>query len=96
MITDINSEDRAIQQTFAKYLNQLLAALTELIQPMHERWEKEQTRAEVEVQILDRISEVLPIPPYNDDEAQVFATQIYNYIWQRSATGAFPVTVVVG
>ncbi len=69
---------------------QLLEALKMLIGPMHDWWEKEQTRAEVEVEILDRIFEVIPMPPYDEGDAQKFATEIYNYIWQRSAAGAFP------
>lgn len=61
---------------------------------MHEWWEKEQTCAEVEVTILDRVFEVIPMPPYTEDDAQRFATEIYNYIWQRSAVGTFPSSAV--
>lgn len=75
---------------------QLLAALKQIIAPMHEWWEKEQTRAEVEVGILDKMYEVIPMPPYSEDDAQSFATQVYNYVWQRSQAGTFPERSVAG
>lgn len=69
----------------------LLESLKKLIGPMHEWWEKEQTRAEIEVEILDQIFNVIPMPPYNEADAKTYAEQIYQYIWQRSESGAFPV-----
>ena len=45
----------------------LLAAIRRLVAPL-ERWtEKEQTQAEVEVFILDKIYESLPTPPFDDE-----------------------------
>ncbi len=65
----------------------LLASLQALLKPM-ERWtEKEQTQAEVEVFILDRLFETLPNPPYSPDETQRVASEIYEYVRQRSASG---------
>jgi hypothetical protein len=62
-----NACDRKI---FAERLPDLLASVQRLIAPL-ERWtEKEQTQAEVEVFILDRIYESLPSPPFDDDEKQ--------------------------
>lgn len=72
---------------------QLLDALKELIEPMHDWWEKEQTRAEVEVEILDKVYDVIPMPPYGEVEAEEFASQIFNYIFERSEAGSFPGTV---
>ena len=66
----------------------LLDSVRKLIAPL-ERWtEKEQTQAEVEVFILDRLFEILPNPPYTPDETQAAANRIYGYIWQRSASGS--------
>jgi type I restriction enzyme R subunit len=63
----------------------LLASVRRLVAPL-ERWtEKEQTQAEVEVFILDRIYESLPTPPFNDDEKQEIARLAYQHIWQQSA-----------
>ena len=88
---DLSKADR---ERLKQGSRQLLAALKQIIEPMHDWWEKEQTRAEVEVEILDRIFDVIPMPPYTEEEAQKFASEIYNYIWQRSAAGAFPASAV--
>ena len=88
---DLSKADR---ERLKQGSRQLLDALKQMIQPMHDWWEKEQTRAEVEVEILDRVFDVIPMPPYTEEEAQGFATEIYNYIWQRSAAGAFPAAAV--
>ena len=84
---DLSKADR---ERLKQGSRQLLTALKEIIEPMHDWWEKEQTRAEVEVEILDKIFEVIPMPPYSEEDAQSFAVEIYNYIWQRSAAGSFP------
>ena len=67
----------------------LLAAVRRLVAPL-ERWTaKEQTQAEVEVFILDRIYESLPTPPFDDEEKQKIARLAYQHIWQQSAGGGF-------
>ena len=65
----------------------LLESMTALVKPM-ERWtEKEQTQAEVKVFILDHLFAKLPDPPYSPKETEQAANRIYDYIWQRSASG---------
>lgn len=67
----------------------LLEALTKLI-AQRERWtEKEQTQADVEVLILDHLFTELPSPPFTDDEKQTAAKQVYQHVWQQSASGHF-------
>lgn len=66
----------------------LLASLIELLKPMEQWTEKEQTQAEVKVFILDRLFEALPQPPYSPDEAEAVAGRVYDYVWQRSAAGS--------
>lgn len=62
----------------------LLASIQQLIAPL-ERWtEKEQTQAEVEVFILDRLCGVLPNPPFTPQDIQAAATRIYRHVWQQS------------
>lgn len=46
-----------------------------------------QTQAEVEVFILDRLHETLPIPPFTPDETQALSHKVYEYVWQRSMEG---------
>jgi type I restriction enzyme R subunit len=67
----------------------LLAAVRQLIAPL-ERWrEKEQTQAEVEVLILDYLFQTLPTPPFSEKEKQAVAKQVYQHVWQQSASGRF-------
>ena len=69
----------------------LLEAVTKLI-AQRERWtEKEQTQAEVEVLISDHVFFELPSPPFTDDEKQSMAKQVYQHVWQQSASGNFGV-----
>ncbi|MEO6162869.1 MAG: type I restriction enzyme endonuclease domain-containing protein, partial [Candidatus Binatia bacterium] len=67
----------------------LLDAVTKLI-AQRERWtEKEQTQAEVEVLISDHVFFELPSPPFTDYEKQTVAKQVYQHVWQQSASGHF-------
>jgi type I restriction enzyme R subunit len=45
------------------------------------------TQAEVRVFILDRLYNTLPRPPFTDDETEDIASRVYDYVWQRSASG---------
>ncbi len=65
----------------------LLESVTKLIAPL-ERWtEKEQTKALVESEILDHLFQVLPNPPFTDEEKQAVAKKVYEHVWQQSAGG---------
>jgi type I restriction enzyme R subunit len=67
----------------------LLESVTNLIAPL-ERWtEKEQTKALVEAEILDHLFQVLPSPPFTDEEKQALAKKVYQHVWQQSAGGQF-------
>jgi type I restriction enzyme R subunit len=67
----------------------LLASLQALLAPL-ERWtEKEQTQAEVEVFVLDRLFEVLPTPPFTSEEKEQAARRVYQHVWRQSASGHF-------
>ena len=65
----------------------LLASVSDLLRPMPDWTQNTTTRAEVEVFILDNLYTALPRPPYTDDETERLAGRIYEYIWQRSASG---------
>lgn len=67
----------------------LLASLKSFLQPMQHWTQNAQTQAEVEVFILDRLHESLPIPPFTEDEADSIAHRVYDYVWQRSSAGDF-------
>lgn len=66
---------------------ELLADIFDVIKPL-DRWtEKEQTQAEVETFILDRIHVELPDPPYTLHEKQQLAARVYRHVWQQSLSG---------
>ena len=65
----------------------LLASLRHHLGCM-DRWtEKEQTRADVKIFILDHLHQALPKPPFSDEETERVADEVYDYVWQRSANG---------
>ncbi len=68
---------------------ELLAKLQNLIAPLEQWTEKEQTQAEVEVFILDQVYQTLPEPPYTAKDKKDVAELVYRHIWQQSASGLF-------
>ena len=83
---DISKKDR---EKVKRASQSLLEALQKLI-AQRERWtEKEQTQADVEVLILDHVFSTLPNPPFADEEKQALARQVYEHVWQQSASGRF-------
>ena len=67
---------------------ELLAELLRIIAPLDQWTEKEQTRAEVETAILDRVF-LLPEPPYTADDKDAMAKLLYEHVWQQSMGGQF-------
>ena len=67
---------------------ELLAELLRIIAPLDQWTEKEQTRAEVETVILDRVF-LLPEPPYTPDDKDAMAKMLYEHVWQQSMGGRF-------
>ena len=52
-------------------------------------WEKEQTKADVEVFILDEIFANLPTPPFSAVEKNAVAMKVYAHVWQQAISGEF-------
>jgi hypothetical protein len=65
---------------------ELLAELLRIIAPLDQWTEKEQTRAEVETVILDRVF-LLPEPPYTPADKDSMAKMLYQPVWQQSMGG---------
>ena len=65
----------------------LLSSLRGLLAPMPGWLQNATTQAEVRVFILDRLYESLPRPPFTDAETDDVASRVYDYVWQRSASG---------
>lgn len=65
----------------------LLSSLRGLLMPMPGWLQNTTTQAEVRVFILDRLYESLPRPPFTEAETEIIASRVYDYVWQRSASG---------
>ncbi|MXX74482.1 MAG: type I restriction endonuclease subunit R [Holophagales bacterium] len=69
----------------------LLASIGALLQELDRFWEKEQTKAEVRVFILDQLHGALPTPPFTPEEKETIAGEIYDHVWQRAVRGEFSI-----
>jgi type I restriction enzyme R subunit len=65
----------------------LLSSLRDLLRPMQDWTQKAATQAEVKIFILDSLYRTLPRPPFTDAETNEVAERVYEYVWQRSASG---------
>ena len=70
----------------------LLASIKAHLAELDRFWEKEQTKAEVEVLILDEIHTKLPSPPFTTEEMKVVAGEVYAHVWQQAVSGEFAQT----
>ena len=68
---------------------ELLASIEERLRQLDRFWEKEQTKAEVKVFILDQIHMKLPTPPFAPEEKESVAGEVYEHVWQRAVRGDF-------
>ena len=67
----------------------LLASIRARLSELDRFWEKEQTKADVEVFILDEVYACLPTPPFTADEKKVVAAEVYAHVWQQAVSGEF-------
>ena len=104
-VTPINSEDRLVQAIFAKHLErvlgwdsvfawneesrELLASIKAHLEKHDRFWEKEQTKADVRIFILDQVYTNLPTPPFTPEEKQAVAAEVYTHVWQQAVRGEF-------
>ena len=66
----------------------LLRSIEEHLKCFEDWTANEQTRADVQVFVLDHVIESLPQPPYSTEEAENLAGRIYNFVFQQAASGA--------
>ena len=66
---------------------ELLASIKAQIAELDRFWEKEQTKADVEVFILDEVFASLPTPPFTIDEKKSVAADVYAHVWQQAISG---------
>ena len=67
----------------------LLASIKAHLSEIDRFWEKEQTKADVEVFILDEVYASLPTPPFTAEEKKVVAAEVYAHVWQQAVSGEF-------
>ena len=67
----------------------LLASIKARLSELDRFWEKEQTKADVKVFILDEIYASLPTPPFTAEEKKTFANEVYEHVWQQAVSGEF-------
>ena len=65
----------------------LLVSITARLAEVDRFWEKEQTKAELRVFILDEVFLTLPTPPFTADEKNAAASTVYDYVWQQAVSG---------
>ena len=67
----------------------LLASIKNHLEELDHFWEKEQTKADMRVFILDKVYASLPSPPFTDEEKDTVASEVYNHVWQQAVSGDF-------
>ena len=67
----------------------LLISIKVRLRELDRFWEKEQTKAEVKVFILDEVYASLPTPPFTPEEKEAVAAEVYTHVWQQTVSGEF-------
>ncbi|MEW6663928.1 MAG: HsdR family type I site-specific deoxyribonuclease [Thermodesulfobacteriota bacterium] len=65
----------------------LLKSLKDLLIQMPAWTDNTQTQADVKVFVLDHLWQNLPRPPFTEDDTDLLAGRVYDYVWQRSVGG---------
>ena len=67
----------------------LLASIRARLKELDRFWEKEQTKADVKIFILDEVYANLPTPPFTPEEKEAVAADVYTHVWQQAVGGEF-------
>ena len=81
--------DKAARERVKQASRELLASLKARLAELDRFWEKEQTKADVRVFILDEVYMGLPTPPFTDEEKELVASNVYAHVWQQAMAGGF-------
>ena len=81
--------DRTARERVKQASRTLLASIKARLAELDRFWEKEQTKADVEVFILDEVFANLPTPPFTPDEKKLVASNVYTHVWQQAVRGDF-------
>jgi len=81
--------DKASRERVKQASRELLASIKVRLAELDRFWEKEQTKADVEVFILDEVFASLPTPPFTPEEKKLVAANVYAHVWQQAMNGEF-------
>ena len=81
--------DKTARERVKQASRELLSAIKARLAELDRFWDKEQTKADVEVFILDHIFASLPTPPFTADEKNVIAANVYAHVWRQAVGGTF-------
>ena len=81
--------DKAARERVKQASRALLASIKARLAELDRFWEKEQTKANVEVFILDKVYARLPTPPFTPEEEKRVAANVYAHVWQQAMNGEF-------
>jgi type I restriction enzyme R subunit len=76
--------DKAARERVKQASRELLASIKARLAELDRFWEKEQTKADVEVFILDKVYASLPTPPFSPEEKKLIAGHVYAHVWQQT------------
>jgi len=79
--------DKTTRERVKQASRELLASIKAKLAELDRFWEKEQTKADVEVFILDEVFIRLPTPPFTTKEKEALAGRVYSHIWQQAMSG---------
>ena len=80
---------KAARERVKQASRDLLASIKARLRELDRFWEKEQTKADVKVFILDEVYTKLPTPPFTPEEKEVVAAEVYTHVWQQAIRGEF-------
>ncbi|MBF0268804.1 MAG: type I restriction endonuclease subunit R [Alphaproteobacteria bacterium] len=81
--------DKTARERVKQASRDLLASVKVRLAELDRFWEKEQTKADVEVFILDKVFASLPTPPFTPEEKKLVAGNVYAHVWQQAMNGSF-------
>jgi type I restriction enzyme R subunit len=81
--------DKTSRERVKQASRDLLASIKARLDQLDRFWEKEQTKADIEVFILDEVFASLPTPPFTPDEKKALASNVYAHVWQQAIRGEF-------
>jgi type I restriction enzyme, R subunit len=81
--------DKTARERVKQASRELLASLQIRLSELDRFWEKEQTKADVQVFIMDEVFTGLPTPPFTAEEKELIASNVYAHVWQQAMSGNF-------